>query len=167
MFSVLFFLLRRGLSPLRSSFLEMNEALPRTSSVSLELACVDGMKLGKPVGQGQSFNLHKLWGREGISSLSKDFDQKSWGAYHELRKMSLPSRQASQMIELNFMKTQKHPPECLRITVFKVGSHRCIFLICFRIILKNTLALQKNLLHIKALLFVYKKAFLCWKKKKS
>lgn len=47
---------------LRSSFLEMNEAVPRTSLVGLELACVNGMRLGKAVGQGQSFSVHRLWG---------------------------------------------------------------------------------------------------------
>lgn len=72
---------------MRSSCLEMNEAVPRTSSVGLELACIGGMTLGKVVSQGKSFSIQN-WGEGGagigISSLSKDLDQKSWGAYHEL-----------------------------------------------------------------------------------
>lgn len=62
----------------------MHEAVARTSSVGLELACVDGMRLGKAVGQGQSFSFHTLGGGS-ISPLSKEFDQKSWGTY-ELRR---------------------------------------------------------------------------------
>lgn len=85
-FSVLFFLLRRGLSPLRSSFLEMNKTVLRTSPMCLELACVDGMILGKAVHQGQSFRVHRAGGhRRIISSLSNDFEGKSWRTY-ELRR---------------------------------------------------------------------------------
>lgn len=83
--SCVFLPLGRGLSPLRnSSCIEMHEAVARTSSVGLELACVDGMRLGKAVGQGQSFSFHTLGGGS-ISPLSKEFDQKSWGTY-ELRR---------------------------------------------------------------------------------
>lgn len=41
--------------------------------------------------------------------------------------MSLPSLQAAQMIELNFMKIKKYSAECLQIEVFKVVSYSCIY----------------------------------------